>query len=411
MNRFLRRLLGATALACFVWLNVDYWRDPVYWRRWWDTMSHMDAEYLNLAPLDAVAAEPAPPLAAAAGDGLTVSESALRAAEAYAASFDSFAFIAVHRGVVQTEWYRPDRKPADLTQSQSMMKTVTALMIGAAIEDGLIGSLDDPIGNYFEEWQDDPRGRITIRNLLNMSSGLGKYEFSLNPFTQASAFRFLFSSERDPVVFGTPLEWEPGSKFDYNDANAQLAGMLVQRVLDEPYATYLSRRLWGPVAGETGYVWMDRSGGNAMTACCMVAPAMAWARIGVMLKDGGRYAGRQVVAEQWIEELIRPSAVADRYGLFTWLAGGLNKFAVGETTMDYGMTEPFDDPQAFMLLGLGGQRVYVSRALDLVIVRMGPFSGYQPLKPGWDNSRLFNLIARGIKKVPGTYPDTNLAPL
>jgi CubicO group peptidase (beta-lactamase class C family) len=161
----------------------------------------------------------------------TITDEALRAAEAYAAEFDSFALIVVHGGRVQTEWYREDRSPADLTQSQSMMKTVTALMVGAAIEDGLIRSLDDPIGDYLEEWRDDPRGRITLRNLLNMSSGLGKYEFSLNPFGASSAFRFLFSHDRDPIVLDTPLEWQPGSRFDYNDVAAQLAGMVVQRVI------------------------------------------------------------------------------------------------------------------------------------------------------------------------------------
>ena len=399
MKKLLLRGAALVVLAGFIWLNIDYWRDPVYWRRWWDTMSHMDPEYLNLSPLVAVPAAAAPPLPAADANTLSVDPAALRAAEAYAAAYDSFAFIVVHRGVVQTEWYRADRQPADLTQSQSMNKTITALMIGAAIEDGLIRSLDDEVGEYLSEWRDDPRGRITVRNLLNMSSGLAEYEFSLNPFSRSSAFRFLFSRDRDPIVLSTPLLWQPGSRFEYNDVAAQLAGMLVQRVSGEPYASYLSRRLWGAVGGADAYVWLDHEGGNAMTACCLMAPAMSWARIGVLLKDEGRLNGAQLVSAQWIEEMIRPSAQDARYGLFTWLAGGLKQTEVGEldTAADYRMTEPLVDNDVFILLGLGGQRVYVSRALDLVIVRLGPFSGYQPLKPGWDNSRLFNLVARGIR--------------
>jgi CubicO group peptidase (beta-lactamase class C family) len=381
-----------------VYLNVDYWRDPVYWRRWWDTMSHMDPEYLNLEPLAVVHARPAAPsLPVAMAAELTIADDALRAAEAYAAAFDSFAFIVVHRGRVQTEWYRPDRSSADLTQSQSMMKTVTALMVGAAIEDGLIRSLDDPVGEYLEEWRDDPRGRITLRNLLSMSSGLGRYEFSLNPFSHNSAFRFLFSRDRNPIVLRTALEWQPGSRFDYNDVAAQLAGMVVQRVIDEPYASYLSRRLWGPVGGADAYVWLDHEGGNAMTACCLLAPAMSWARVGLMLKDGGMFGGRRVVAADWIDEMIRPSANDRSYGLFTWLGEGLNVAAPDPARIEIRQTEPFAADDAFMLLGLGGQRVYISRSLDLVIVRMGPFSGYAPLKPGWDNSRLFNIVARGIR--------------
>ncbi len=396
MKKIILRGAALFVLAGFAWLNIDYWRDPVYWRRWFDTMSHMDPEYLNLAPLEAVPAVPAPALPAAAASDRTIADQALRDAEAYADAFDSFALIVVHRGVVQTEWYRADRKPTDLTQSQSMMKTITALMVGAAIDDGLIRSVDDPVAQYLPEWRDDPRGAITVRNLLNMSSGLGKYEFSLNPFAANTAFRFLFSGERDPIVLATPLEWQPGSRFDYNDVAAQLAGMLVQRVIEEPYSSYLSRRLWRDVGGAEAYVWMDQPGGNAMTACCLMAPAMSWVRIGVMLKDGGVFNGRRIVSAEWIEEMIRPSAQSARYGLFTWLGAGLNAIASPPEDVERRQREPYAADDTFMLLGLGGQRVFISRSLDLVVVRMGPFSGYQPLKPEWDNSRLFNTIARGI---------------
>lgn len=396
MGRIVMRVIGIALLAGFVYLNVDYWRDPVYWRRWWDTMTHMQPDYLNLKPLDDVAARPAPPLPAATGAERTVTDEALRAAEGYAAQFDSFALIVVHRGRVQAEWYRPGWAPERLTQSQSMMKTVTALMLGAAIADGYVKSPDDTVDAYLTEWAGDPRGRITIRNLMNMSSGLGHYDFSLNPFKGNSAFRFLFSREREAVALATPLEWAPGSRFDYNDVNAELVGIIVQRASRRAYAGYLSDRLWGAVGGAPAKVWMDHSGGNAMTACCLLAPAMSWARLGVMLKDRGMLDGRQVYPADWIEEMITPSARNPGYGLFTWLGAGITEEALDSPT-EIHQAEPYVAADVFMLLGHGGQRVYVSRTLDLVVVRMGPFNGYEPLKAGWDNARLFNLIARGIK--------------
>lgn len=395
MRKIAWRAAGLVLAAGFVWLNVDYWRDPAYWRRWWDTMTHMQPDYLNLAPLAEVAAAPAPPLPVAAPGAHTVGEAALREAEAYAARFDSFALIVVHRGVVQSEWYRPGWAPERLTQSQSMMKTVTALMVGAAIADGHVKTADDPVGDYLPEWAGDPRGRITIRNLMNMSSGLGHYEFSLNPFRGDSAFRFLFSAEREAVALATALEWAPGSRFDYNDVDAQLAGMVVARASGRPYAQYLSAKLWDAVGGAPAQVWLDRDGGNAMTACCLLAPAMSWARLGVMLEQGGVLDGRQVFPAEWIDEMVRPSAVNPGYGLFTWLAAGLDPSALPDSA-EIRQSEPYAAPDLFMLLGHGGQRVYVSRALDLVVVRLGPFNGYEPLKPGWDNARLFNVVARGI---------------
>jgi len=400
MGKTAWRVAGVLLLAGVVYLNVDYWRDPVYWRRWWDTMTHMSPDYLNLAPLAEVAAAPVPALPVAGPGERTVAEAALLGAEAYAAQFDSFALIVVQGGKVQAEWYRPGWAPDRLTQSQSMMKTVTALLVGAAIADGYVRSVDDPVGDYLAEWADDPRGRITLRQLLAMSSGLAQYEFSLNPFTERSAFRFLFSTGREQVALATPLEWEPGSRFEYNDVNAQLAGMVVARASGRPLADYLSERLWQPVAGAPAKVWLDAEGGNVMTACCLLSPAMPWARLGVMLEQDGMLDGRQVVDPAWLAEMTRPSATNPGYGLFTWLAPGLDPASLPDSP-EIHQSEPFAAPDVVMLLGHGGQRVYVSRALDLVVVRLGPFNGYQPLKPGWDNARLFNLVARGLSDGAG----------
>ncbi len=389
------RLAAALLAAGFLYLGIAYWSDPLYWRRWLDTMTHLQPDYLNLAPLEAVASGTGPALPVAAPAGRSIDAAALRAAEEYAARFDSFALIVVHRGRVQAEWYRPDWSAERLTQSQSMHKTVVALMLGAAIDDGYVGSLDDRIGIYLPEWAADPRGDITIRNLLEMSSGLARYEFSLNPFAGASAFRFLFSSDRDAVMLGTPLEWPPGSRFEYNDVNAQLTGMIVERASGRRYAQYLSARLWHLVGRDSAMVWLDRPGGRAMTACCLLATAMDWARLGQALKDRGMIDGTQVVPAGWIEQMTAPSVRNPGYGLFTWIGAGMRDDALASPESIH-QSEPFVAGDVFMLMGHGGQRVYISRALDLVVVRMGPFNGYQPLQPGWDNAWLFNTLARGI---------------
>jgi hypothetical protein len=95
--------------------------------------------------------------------------------------------------------------------------------------------------------------------------------------------------------------------------------------------------------------------------------------------------------------MTTPSPQYAGYGYLTWLGAGIGDLREGPDDRERPQSEPFLAPDFFMLLGRGGQRVYVSRALDLVIVRLGPHNGMEPLKAGWDNARLPNIIIRGIK--------------
>ena len=393
----LGQLFGLLLIAGFVILNIDYWNDPVYWRRWWDIVTHLEPDHMNFSPTASVESGEIYALPVANAGTLTIAPEALRAAENFAAELDSFALVIVHRGVVQTEWYAPGWNRDRLTQSQSMNKTVSAIMTGLAIEDGYIDSVDDPIGKYLAEWQGDPRGEITIENLLVMSSGLAQYHFSLNPFAKDTAFRFLNSRDRTAVVMNTPLAWQPGSKFDYNDINAQLIGMIVERAAGRPYTGYLQDRFWDPLGGQHAEFWLDHEAGLAMTACCLLGSPIDWAKIGVMLANGGRINGREVVPGDWINRMIEPSGLYSGYGYLTWLGKGLMEDGRGKEGVERTQAEPFLAPGLFILMGYGGQRVYIDREHDLVVVRLGPFSGMQPLKPTWDNAYLLNTAIRGIQ--------------
>lgn len=386
-------LLGASAVS---W---SYWQDPVFWRRWWIILTHPSADHMDFRPTVEIGGGPVLELPVAGPDGLTIVPSALREAERYAAAFDSYAFIVVHRGVVQTEWYAPGWSRDRLTQSQSMMKTLAALALGAAIADGYIKSVEEPVGTYLPEWTGDARGAIRIRDLLQMASGLAQARFTLNPFAGDSAFRFLNSSDRAAVYLRTPSVMPPAREFDYNDLDAALAGLIVQRATGQPWARWLDEKIWRPMGGQHARVWLDRTGegGTAMTACCMLAPAMDWVRVGLLIKDRGLVRGVQVLPPEWIDAMTTPSPLFAGYGYFTWLGAGMGDKRLREDDRERPQTEAFLVPDLFMLLGRGGQRVYVSRARDLVIVRLGPHNGMEPLKAGWDNSRLPNIILRGIK--------------
>lgn len=395
-------ILRGTLLLLLAFVGVvswSYWQDPPFWRRWWTILTHLTPDHMDFRPTAAVGGGPVLELPVAKPDGLTVAPAALREAERYAAEFDSYALLVVHWGVVQTEWYAPGWDRNRLTQSQSMMKTLAALALGAAIADGHIGSVDEPVSTYLPEWAGDPRGAIRIRDLLQMASGLAQARFTLNPFAQDSAFRFLNSSDRAAVYLRTPAVMPPAREFDYNDLDAALVGLIVQRATGVPWSEWLDRKIWRPMGGQRAEVWLDREGegATAMTACCMLATAMDWARVGLLMKDRGLVRGVPVLPAGWIDEMLTPSPAFAGYGYFTWLGPDLGKTQLRPDDRERPQSEPFLAPDMFLLLGRGGQRVYVSRALDLVIVRLGPHNGMEPLKAGWDNARLPNVIVRGLK--------------
>jgi CubicO group peptidase (beta-lactamase class C family) len=95
--------------------------------------------------------------------------------------------------------------------------------------------------------------------------------------------------------------------------------------------------------------------------------------------------------------MLQPSEQYPGYGYFTWLGKGLSQKAPPKESRDYQSEEEFLAEDLFLLLGYGGQRVYVSRELDLVVVRLGPFAGMAPLAEDWDNARLINTVIRGIR--------------
>jgi CubicO group peptidase (beta-lactamase class C family) len=279
-----------------------------------------------------------------------------------------------------------------------MMKTLAGLTLGAAIAGGYIKSVDEPVATYLPEWAGDPRGAIRLRDLLQMTSGLAQARFTLNPLAGDSAFRFLNSSDRAAIYLRTPSVMPPAREFDYNDLDAALVGLIVQRATGRPWASWLDQKIWRPMGGQRAAVWLDREGegSTAMTACCMLAPAMDWVRVGVLMKDRGLVRGVQVLPAEWIDAMTTPSPLYPGYGYFTWLGAGMGDKRLREDDRERPQGEPFLASDLFLLLGRGGQRVYVSRALDLVIVRLGPHNGMEPLKAGWDNSRLPNIVTRGI---------------
>lgn len=394
MKRTIEILLVLTIVVSLV-----YWQDPWLWRRYAGTFAQLAGSAPRLlAPNEVIRGSGEPVLDVAAADERSISDEAFAAAVEFAQRFDSFALVVMQGGRLQHEWYAPDWDVQSLTQSQSMHKSLQALLIGVALEAGDIESPQDPVGRYVTEWANDARGNITLEELMMMSSGLAQYRFTLNPFTDD--YRWLYSGDTlGPVLRNPQADWAPGDKFDYNNINAELLGLVIERATGQRYARYLERQLWQPMGGGEARVWLDHEDGDAFTSCCLMATARDWARVGQVMLNRGEYAGRRIVSADWIDRMVSPAPVSNWYGWQTWLAYDpeVNPRAdLPSAGGAYARSEAFLAEDVYYFSGRGAQRVYVVPSRELVIVRLGPALGPRPLKPGWDNAYLVNTIIRGM---------------
>jgi CubicO group peptidase (beta-lactamase class C family) len=275
-----------------------------------------------------------------------------------------------------------------------MHKTVLGLAFGLAQADGFVPDLDAPVSTWLKEWAGDARGRITVRQMLSMASGLAPLKYDLTAGTPYS--RALLGADSTEVPLQLALADTPGQVFNYQSPISQLLGLVLERATGERYAKYLSRRLWQPLGAADAFVALDRPGGLARTASALMARPEDWLRLGLLFADAGRIDGKQVVPARWIEAMRTPSAANPNYGLHLWLASPHAPLRRYNSAVPVGVParEPFGAADMVFFDGAGAQRVYVSAKEKLVIVREGTGTLQ------WDDSALPNLVvaaARGCR--------------
>ncbi len=230
-----------------------------------------------------------------------------------AADTKAYSLLVWQGGALQLEHYYGDHDAQSIAPTQSMHKSVLAMLVGIAIEQGLIGSVDDPAANYIEEWAGDERRHITIRQMLQQSSGI---DFPGFP----AVIDMTIGDELEQITFEQGVLAPPGTQFDYTNINPEVLGILLERVSGLSYAEYLSQNLWRHVSDDDAQVLLDtESTRTPRTFCCLDTTARAWLRIGLLHLNHGRVGEMQVVPEQWMQDIVTPSAQNPNYGYLTWL--------------------------------------------------------------------------------------------
>jgi CubicO group peptidase (beta-lactamase class C family) len=268
------------------------------------------------------------------------------------------AFLIIKNDTIQYEKYFKGYDKESIVPSFSMAKSVTSILIGCAIDEGLIRSVDEPITNYIPELKKNGFNKVTIKHLLQMTSGIKFNESYVNPFGDAASFYYGLNLRKE--IGKMKLKTEPGKKFEYVSGNTQLLGLVLERSLKEKTITsYLQDKIWTPLEMEYDASWsIDRKkNGLEKTFCCLNARARDFAKIGRLYKNKGNWNGKQIVSQKWVEEstkLDTSEGSANFYQYQWWLP------------------TPNED---FMAEGILGQFVYVNPSKDLIIVRLGKKEG------------------------------------
>ena len=320
--------------------------------------------------------------------GLTIDS--LEAALAYGAETGSDALIVWRGGGIELEHYYEGADEKTLTSTQSMHKSVLAILVGVAIAEGHIASVDDPVSRYLPEWDHDVRAGITLRQALWQSSGIDFPTFafgSLGPM-----MGLLVGQDMRPITLAQQAVEPPAANFEYNSINPLVLGLVIENATGQPYAEYFSEALWKRLGAGDAWVQMDSEGGMARSYCCLDTTARGWLRLGLLHLHNGVANGRRIVPEEWIAEIRRPAPTNPNYGFLTWLGNEYveQRSYNSKASLRAYHSKPFAADDVAFFDGFGGQRVYIIPSADMVIVRTGSLAG------DWDDARLPNLLLAGL---------------
>lgn len=237
-------------------------------------------------------------------------------AAAYAAKFNRTGLLIAREGDIWHEEYRFKRSADMRFFGWSMTKSVVGLLTGIALEQKKVASVDDRIDRYLPRLAGHPFADLTLRNLLNMSSGIDICESFCSPNNGFERYGFSqigYSPRRgegtDQIQGVMTFRWgrnEPqGQKFNYTDLNPVLVAWVLESVYQQPLHLIAQEQLWQPLGAQADATWLVDSKGFPFAGAGVSATLRDWARLGLLVASDGRWNGHQVVPASWIEETSR----------------------------------------------------------------------------------------------------------
>jgi CubicO group peptidase (beta-lactamase class C family) len=273
--------------------------------------------------------------------------------DAYMAGQRSAALLIVHDGKLRLERYGLDFDSSGRWTSFSVAKSMTSTLVGAAIRDGHIKSMDDKVTDYIPQMKGSAYDDVSIRQLLTMTSGVRWNEDYAD--RNSDVARFNSHKPEDGVdalvsyMRRLPREVPPGTRWNYSTGETNLVGILVSQATKKHLATYLSEKIWAPAGMEQQATWLLNKTGQEISGCCIQAAARDYARFGQFILGGARVNGQSVVPEGWLAE-----ATTTRTG-------------IGRPNRGYGYQWWTYADGSFAARGIFGQGIFIDPKRNLVI--------------------------------------------
>ena len=275
-------------------------------------------------------------------------------------SVNTTAYLVIKGNEIQEEYYWDNTNINTISNSFSAAKSYISTLIGLAIQDGYIKSVNDPVGNYLEDFTKNGKEKITIKHLLQMSSGLSWTESYSGPFSITT--EAYYDNDLVKTISSLEVDHAPGNDYVYRSGDTQILGLLLRKVTGYTISEYAYLKLWNPLGAEHDALWsLDDKQGNEKAFCCLNATARDYARLPRLYLNNGKWNGKQLLDSNYIKESLTPTGKFDPqskancnfYGYQWWLIPN------------------YKGHDIFYARGILGQFMIAIPKLDIIIVRLG----------------------------------------
>ena len=272
--------------------------------------------------------------------------------------YETTAFLVLQQGKVRQEVYWDNYSELRNSNSFSAAKSIVSILVGIALDEGRIKSLDQPVADFLPSFDTPEKRPIHVGDVLRMASGLDfeeNYKSAISDTAKA-----YYGTDLPALIAELEVEAAPGTQYRYKSGDTQVLAMIVEKATGRSLAEYASEKLWQPLGAVHDAQWsLDKAGGVEKAYCCFYSNAHDFARIGYLYLHGGEFKGERIVSADYVRQSVTPHGLPDRKGKPT------NYYGYQWWILNH------QQQDVFYARGIHGQYIFAIPSLDMVVVRLG----------------------------------------